>query len=228
MSYTYSYPRPSVATDICIFTINEDGEPAIVLIDRKEEPLGFAIPGGFLRENETLDMCAERELEEETGIRTDKIYHFANFSDPERDPREQDGYRLRVISVAYFALLPLNEFVLKASTDAREAKLFPLFPDSKLPKLAFKDHKNILDAGLDALRNKIVKEFLALEIMPKTFTLPELNSVYNKFRVSQFSNSANFNRHIKGSMIDKGIIRFTGEKRVGQGQMGPPTRIYSK
>src|SRR5260370_9778521 len=96
--FCYEYPRPAVATDIGVFTLKV-GELEVALIRRGQEPFVgmLALPGGFLLEGEDLDVCAERELKEETGAHGTRLFHFGNFSKPKRDPR---GW---VLSVAYLA-----------------------------------------------------------------------------------------------------------------------------
>ena len=79
--FEYEFPRPSVATDVCIFTILRN-ELAVALIERNEPPYGWALPGGFLRPDENLEECARREILEETGVSTDKLFEIGTFSDP--------------------------------------------------------------------------------------------------------------------------------------------------
>lgn len=201
--YNYKYSRPSVAADICVFTIR-DGKLCIVLVERNEEPHGWAVPGGFLTEKETLEDCAERELKQETGIECEELFHFKNYSHPKRDKRQ------RTISVAYFALIPrIPHDVIKATagSDAKNAWVWPV---SDVPqgipgkKQAFGDHHIIINDGFNALKDKVVKDNLLLEVlhqevmrekkaarpelyegnlllnaMPKGgFTLPELYEAY--------------------------------------------------
>ena len=92
--YCYDYPRPAVTTDICLFTVVDD-ELRILLIKRGAEPFkgSWALPGGFLQETETLDQCAARELQEETGVSTAHLEPFATFSEPDRDPRYRRHHR---------------------------------------------------------------------------------------------------------------------------------------
>ena len=79
--FEYDFPRPSIATDIAIFTIKND-VLSIVLIERKEEPFGWALPGGFLRPDENLEDCARRETEEETGVEPERLFHFLPATTP--------------------------------------------------------------------------------------------------------------------------------------------------
>ena len=113
------YKKPSVTTDIVIFTI-QDNELKVLLIKRKIEPFkdSWAIPGGFVQIAESLDQAATRELEEETGIKDVYLEQLYTFGDPKRDPRG------RVITVSYMALVDSNKIELKPDTDASEAQWF--------------------------------------------------------------------------------------------------------
>ena len=117
--FEYEFPRPSVATDVCIFTILNN-ELAVALIERREPPYGWALPGGFLKPDETLDECATRETMEETGLVTENLFQFGTFSDPNRDPRTW------VLSIAYFTLMRADKIDLVAGSDAAAAELYPI------------------------------------------------------------------------------------------------------
>jgi 8-oxo-dGTP diphosphatase len=159
--FTYDYPHPAVATDIAIFTL-KDGRLALLLIQRGEQPFKgcWALPGGFLREDETLDDCARRELLEETGVGTERLWSFGNFSRPDRDPRQ------RVISVAYLALLRFETLNVAVGSDAVGAGWFGL---DELPRLAF-DHDEIVEQELKSLRNRNDLSVL-FALLPERFTL---------------------------------------------------------
>jgi 8-oxo-dGTP diphosphatase len=109
-----------------------------------------------------------RELQEETGIQNVFLEQLYTFGDLGRDPRD------RVVSVAYYALINLVEQKVQASTDAREAYWFPL---SKIPKLAF-DHDQILQTAIARLRSKIRYEPIGFELLPRNFTLSQLQKLY--------------------------------------------------
>ena len=202
--FTYDYPRPAVASDIAIFMV-ADGALNLLLIRRKLAPFAgtWALPGGFLREDETLDACAARELQEETGLNGMFLRHFANFSDPNRDPRG------RVISVAYFALIPWDvdePDVLRASTDAEEAKWFPI---DSLPELAF-DHGEIVRQGRQALVNQVRLEGLPRGLLPDEFTFAEFQGVHEAIEGRNFD-KRNFRRKI----MKLGLIEETGNFETG-------------
>lgn len=131
--YAYEYPRASVTADSVLFA-QKNGQTYVLLIQRGNEPYKgcWAFPGGFLNMDETVAHCAERELEEETGIVLTGMQLVGIYSDVERDPRG------RVVTAAYTAMTTMPEAV--ASDDAAAAKWWPL---NALPKLAF-DHEVIL------------------------------------------------------------------------------------
>lgn len=169
-AFCYDHPRPAVAADIVILSLRE-GALQVLLVRRGGDPFRgrWALPGGFLQENEDLDACARRETEEETGVRPDRILQFANFSRPDRDPRG------RVISVAYLAILRAEDVRLKAGTDADEAAWRPL---AETRDLAF-DHDAILAAALARLSGEARADPAFLfPLLPPAFTLARLQSAY--------------------------------------------------
>jgi 8-oxo-dGTP diphosphatase len=158
-----------VTVDIVIFTLRE-GSLQVLLVKRGVPPFEdqYAIPGGFIRRDESLEEAALRELHEETGVRNVFLEQLYTFGDPKRDPRG------RVITVAYYALIASDQLSLVAGADAAEAQWFPA---SSVPPLAF-DHKSILDYALDRLRNKLEYTTVGFQLLPEKFTLGELQAVY--------------------------------------------------
>ncbi len=135
MSYTYNFPRPAVTVDIVLFNkiVNE---LFVLLIERKHQPFinCWAIPGGFVDENESLDNAALRELAEETGVTQVQLKQIYTFGNPGRDPR---GHTISVVFAGFF-----NEAnSVKAGDDAKDVQWFPV---SNLPELAF-DHLSVLN-----------------------------------------------------------------------------------
>lgn len=128
----------------------------------------WALPGGFVRVDETLDEAARRELEEETGLRKIFLEQLYTFADVDRDPRE------RVVSVAYYALVNLRDHQVHAATDARDAGWFGVHD---VPSLAF-DHAEILRTALERLRGKLRYQPVGFELLPRKFTLSELQHLY--------------------------------------------------
>lgn len=132
---TYPYPRPAVTVDIAL--VSRDDVPRLLLIQRKHEPFAgrWALPGGFVDENERLIDAAYRELREETGLADLELKQMYTFGDPGRDPR---GW---TISVVYVTRIDANQLTPQAADDAADVGWFPL---NALPPLAF-DHREIAD-----------------------------------------------------------------------------------
>jgi 8-oxo-dGTP diphosphatase len=170
-----AFPKPSVTVDVAAFTARDD-KLCILLVKRGVWPFEgtWALPGGFVRLDEDLDSAARRELGEETGLAAahylEQLYTFGAVG---RDPRT------RVISVAYYALLPGLESGLsvgepEAGSDAAEARWWPI---DALPKLAF-DHEDIAKLALSRLRAKLGYTSVAYALLAEEFTLTELQMVY--------------------------------------------------
>jgi len=169
-TFCYAYPHPAVTTDVVLFTIKNE-QLQILLINRAAKPfqLSWALPGGFLELDETLEACAIRELEEETGISGVYLEQLYTFGNPGRDPRE------RVISVAYYALAPYHEGLDPvAASDARDVRWHPI---NALPELAF-DHAEIIKLAHQRLVSKLDYSTIAFQFMHQAFTLSELQSVF--------------------------------------------------
>lgn len=148
----------------------ESGHISVLLVKRKYEPFkgSWALPGGFVLENENLEQAVERELSEETGVKINYLEQLYTFGELGRDPRG------RVVSVAYFGLVKPNAFNLSSSTDAEKAEWFPI---TKLPKLAF-DHKKVLNIAIERLRGKITYEPIGFELLEKKFPFSDLEKLY--------------------------------------------------
>ncbi len=161
--------RPSVTVDIIIFTVDSK-DLKVLLIKRKINPFKgmWAIPGGFVRQGETLEEAALRELREETNVSNIYLEQLYTFGDPKRDPRAW------VITVAYFALISSDRLDIRADTDAEDVAWFSMYD---LPELAF-DHEKILKYALERLRNKLTYTTIGFQLLPEKFTLTELQRVY--------------------------------------------------
>jgi 8-oxo-dGTP diphosphatase len=197
-----------VTVDIVLFTIR-DRKLYLLLIKRLAKPFEnrYALPGGFVHEDESVDAAAIRELREETGV--DQVYleQLYTFGDPKRDPRG------RVITVAYYALVPHNQS-LQAGTDAADAAWFPV---TDLPPLAF-DHRKIVEYAHQRIRNKLDYTNVGFELLPDKFTLTELQLVHEAI-LGENLDKRNFRRKI----IQKGIVKPTKEWR----QTGrKPAQLY--
>lgn len=139
--YTYQYPRPAVTTDAILIS----NQNTVLLIERGREPYKgtWALPGGFIDMDESLEDACRRELEEETGLQVDGLTQLKAYGAVGRDPRH------RTISVVFYAFLS-DEPLPAAGDDAARAKWFPI---GQLPELAF-DHKLILEEFKNEVFNK--------------------------------------------------------------------------
>jgi 8-oxo-dGTP diphosphatase len=169
MKYAYQYPRAALTVDCVVFGFAE-AALHVLLIERGLEPFQgrWALPGGFVRVDETLDAAARRELREEAGLGNVFLEQLYTFGDLDRDPRE------RVVSVAYYALVKMSEHEAKAATDAANARWFPV---AEAPRLAF-DHAHILQTAVARLKGKVRYQPLGFELLPPKFTLSQLQRLY--------------------------------------------------
>lgn len=163
------FDRPSVTVDALIFTVKDDSLQ-VALIKRAGEPFkgSWALPGGFIGMDESLEDSVKRKLSVKAGYENVYLEQLATFGNPDRDPRT------RVITVAYFALTSPDNFQSVSSDSVSESKLFDV---KKLPTLAF-DHKQIIDFGIKRLRSKIQYSNIAYGLLPKEFTLTQLQKIY--------------------------------------------------
>ncbi len=205
------YPQPSVTTDIIIFTI-KDNELKILLVKRAQEPFKnkWAIPGGFVREHESIEQAAQRELKEETGVKADYLEQLYTFGDVNRDPRG------RVITISYFALIKSDKIKLSASTDVSKASWFSAY---KTPSLAF-DHKKILEYAIKRLKWKLEYTPIAFSVLPDKFTLTQLQKVYEVVFNKKFDK-----RNFRKKILNLGIIKQT--KEIEKNVSHRPPKLYS-
>ncbi len=210
MPYIYAHPRPAVTVDVVIFTIRENCL-SVLLIQRGEAPFAgmWALPGGFVRIDESLEEAALRELEEETGLEKAYLEQLYTYGDPGRDPRG------RVITVAYFALISTGVPIrTEGGDDAAQACWFPV---DALPELAF-DHSEIVRYAIRRLRYKLEYTAVGFELLPEEFTLSELQNTY-EIILGEKLDKRNFRRRI----LQAGIIEPTPHMRTGEGR---PARLY--
>ena len=197
---------PQITVDTVIFTIQE-GILKVLLVKRRIPPFigKFAIPGGFVHEDEDLDQAAARELREETGVSDVYLEQLYSFGKPNRDPRG------RVVTVAYFALISADR-KLKAGSDAAEAAWHPM---NDLPPLAF-DHATILNYALERLRNKLEYTTVGFQLLPEKFTLTELQAVYEAILEKKLD-KRNFRRKMSVLKILKPLTEYRrGGRRPAQ------------
>lgn len=211
MPHTYEYPRPALTVDAVVFGVDEEGLK-LLLIERRDDPFKdcWALPGGFV--DVDLDNTAEdavaRELREETALSNLYLEQLYTFSKRGRDPRE------RVVSVAYYGLVRPKDLKPTAGDDAKEVEWFRV---DKLPKLAF-DHKDIVKVGLDRLRGKVRYQPVGFELLPKEFTLGDLQHLYESI-LQRKLDRRNFRKKIQ----DTGVLK---ELDFEVGTRGRPARLY--
>jgi 8-oxo-dGTP diphosphatase len=206
--FSYKYPRAALTVDCVVFGFDE-GELNVLLIERGLQPFKgrWALPGGFVRVDETLDEAARRELAEETGLKNVFLEQLYTFGVVDRDPRE------RVVSVAHYALVKLSDHRAKAATDAANAQWFPV---SKLPKLAF-DHTEILRTALARLQGKVRYQPIGFELLPEKFTLSQLQHLYEAVLETELD-KRNFRKKVLsfGLLVPLKETQMVGRHRPAQ------------
>jgi 8-oxo-dGTP diphosphatase len=201
MAFTYEYPRPCVTVDCVVFGLDED-ELRVLLIQRDNPPYEgkWALPGGFVNIDESLEAAALRELEEETGAKNLFLEQLYTFGDVGRDPRD------RVITVAYFALVNMADQPVKASTDARSTLWFNM---CELPELAF-DHAKVLATAYNRLKAKVRYQPIGFELLPATFTLTQLQNLYETILDRELDK-----RNFRKKILSMDILKPTGQVQSG-------------
>ena len=186
LNYHYKYPHPAVTADCVVFGF--DGVSIkVLLVKRGVEPYKgkWALPGGFMKIDETAEECAKRELEEETGLTNTSVEQFYTFTDVNRDPRE------RVVTIAHYALVRLSD--VKGGDDAEVAQWFA---QNEIPSLAF-DHDRILRMALNCLKERICFEPIGFELLPEVFTMTELQNLYEAILEVKFDRRNFYNKMLK-------------------------------
>ncbi len=213
MPYTYEYPRPALTVDCVIFGLDPQYKLTVLLIERAKDPFKafWALPGGFVEMDESLEEAARRELQEETGLTNIFLEQLYTFGKPDRDPRG------RVISVAYFALINPEQYPTPvADSDASNVQWHPV---NELPSLAF-DHQKIFETALTRLRNKIRYQPIGFELLPGKFTLSQLQKLYESISGVPSLNKRNFRTRI----LKTGILLEAGRQ---EGVAHRPATLYS-
>jgi 8-oxo-dGTP diphosphatase len=194
--------------DVVLFTL-QDGRLQVVLVRREKDPYErqLALPGGYIHAEEDADSqsAARRVLIDKTGLISPYLEQLFTFSGGARDPR---GWS---VSITYCALVSID--VLMSQDNTR----FSLLPADDLPQLPF-DHNRIIDFAMDRLRNKSTYSALPCHLLPKVFTLTELQQTYEKVLGHKLDKSA-FRRKIN----DLDFLEAVDEVRMG---VHRPARLY--
>ncbi len=193
----------------CVVFGFDEGDLKVLLIQRGLEPFKgrWALPGGFVRVDETLEVAARRELQEEAGLTNVFLEQLYTFGAVDRDPRE------RVVSVAYYALVKLTEHAAKAATDAAKAQWFPV---SRVPRLAF-DHAHILQTAVERLKGKVRYQPIGFELLPAKFTLSQLQHLYEAVLATELD-KRNFRKKVLsfGLLVPLKETQMLGRHRPAQ------------
>lgn len=203
----------SLAVDAVVFGYAKGEGISILLIRRKYGPFkdGWALPGGFVLEEESLEEAVTRELKEETGIEVNYLEQLYSFGNPQRDPRR------RIVSVAYFGLISSSTYKeLNAGTDAGEARWFNI---ECLPQLAF-DHKAIIEKAIERLRAKARYQPVGFELLDKKFSFADLENLYTAL-LGRDIDRRNFRKKILSFDFLEKLDELT--KPEGQGR---PSNMY--
>ena len=211
------YPPFAVTVDIVVLTL-VDQRLHVLLVQRHGDPFAgaWALPGGFVKEDESLEEGADRELQEETGVEAaEHLEQLGAYGDPDRDPR------MRVVTVAYLAVLRHVDG-LRAGGDAADTALVPVADvlSTRRRPLAF-DHRRILEDAVARLSDKLEHTSLATAFVGPEFTLSELRTVYEASWDTPLD-PGNFRRH----MLRADILSPTGETRPPGPEGGKPGEVY--
>jgi 8-oxo-dGTP diphosphatase len=193
-------PHPLAAVDVVVFTI-DDGELKALLIQLREGPFAgrWAFPGGLIGLAESPQAAATRELREKTGVTNVYLEQLYTFGDPRRDPTS------RVVSIAYFALVPHRGRFLRPTSKYAGIGWFPV---GRLPPLAY-DHRRIARTALERLRAKLAYTNIVYSLLPRVFTLGEQQQVY-EIILGRRLDRRNFRRKLLGLAL---LRRVPGVRR---------------
>ncbi len=200
-----------VAVDAVVFGYDAEEGVSVLLIKRKFEPfqMSWALPGGLVKEDESLEDAVRRELREESGVDVSYLEQLYSFGKPDRDPRN------RVVSITYYGLVRPKDYQLSAQTDAEDVAWFNI---NKLPKLAF-DHKQIVDVAIKRLRGKLAYEPVGFELLDKKFPFSDLEKLYQTLLGKELDR-----RNFKKRIVSYGFLEELEESM--QRSVGRPAKLF--
>lgn len=204
------YKFAVIATDVVIFTVQKR-ELKVLLIKMAKAPYsGFwACPGGLVKPNESVDEAARRHLLAKAGVKDVHLEQLYTFGQVDRDPFG------RVVSVAYFALIPISGVRLKTTKEYADVAWFPV---KKLPNLAY-DHRQVIKVATERLKNKLGYSSIVYSLLPREFTLGQLQEIYEVI-LGRALDKRNFRKKV----LSLNLVRKTGRKKVGEANR--PASLY--
>jgi len=205
------YNYAVIATDIVILTIIKQ-KLQVLLIKMKKVPYSnnfWAAPGGLVKPDESVDNAAKRQLAQKTGVKNIYLEQLYTFGDVNRDPFG------RVVSVAYFALIPSDNVNLKTTKDYGDVQWFPM---DSLPKLAY-DHKKIIEKANNRLQKKLEYSNIAYSLLPKEFTLTQLQRSYEIILKRRLDK-----RNFRKKIFSVNLLKKTN--KIQRGSANRPAALY--
>jgi len=205
------YTFAVIATDVVIFTVQE-GQLKVLLIQMKKPPFTgrWAAPGGLVKPDESVESSAKRQLLAKTGVRNIYLEQLYTFGEVNRDPFG------RVVSVAYFALIPYGGFQLQTTKEYEDVAWFPV---KILPRLAY-DHREIIRYAIERLKSKLEYTNVVYSLLPREFTLSELQGLY-EIILDKKLDKRNFRKRV----LSLPLLKKLGKKRGGDANR--PAELYS-
>ncbi|WP_417939210.1 NUDIX hydrolase [Flavobacterium sp. RS13.1] len=200
-----------VAVDAIVFGYQHN-QLYVLLIQQKfgTKESYWALPGGLVKNDESLQDAVKRELKEETNVTVTYFEQLFTFGDDvNRDPRN------RVISVAYFALVDPSKLTIKADSDAEHAQWFKI---NEVPTLAF-DHNSILKKAIERLKAKLTYEPVGFDLLPKEFLFSELENLYCTILEKEIDR-----RNFRKKILSFEIIEET--EQFGSSKSGRPAKLF--
>lgn len=206
----HKFKHPIAAIDVIIFTV-DNSKLKVLLIKMKKSPFlnHWACPGGLVQIDESIEDSAKRQLKEKAGVANVYLEQLYTFGDVNRDPFG------RVISVSYFALAPSKNLVLRTTKEYGGVEWFPI---NKLPLLAY-DHKNVIKYALQRLRYKVEYTNVVWSLLPKEFTLSELQKIYEIILDKKLDK-----RNFRKKFLSLKILKKAGTKKYAAHR---PAELYT-
>lgn len=205
------YQFAVIASDVVILTLR-DGKLQVLLIQMQKAPFKgeWAVPGGLVQPRESVDEAAHRILAEKAGVHGVYLEQLYTFGKVSRDPFG------RVVSVAYFALIPSDSVKLHTTKEYGDVRWFPV---KKLPGMAY-DHGEIVQTAIKRLQAKLEYTNIVYSLLPKTFTLSDLQEMYETI-LGKAMDKRNFRKKV----LSLKLVKRVGEKR--QGLASRPAELYT-